>query len=898
MGVVRRFHTRSRHVAIAVVLVAGGLGAAAAVLPDGAGAASTLAVDTTVSTHQGTAAASITSPAFTTHQTNELLVAFLASDGPSPGQMSFANVTGAGLTWTMRARANARPGTAEVWQAYAPATLTNATVKATRVSGTNTGSMVVVAFSGASTHTGAVAVNSAAAGTPTASLTTTTANSWVWGVGEDWSSATTPTPGAGQTLRDTFLAPVGDTYWVQRREAITTTAGTSVTINDIAPSGHIWNLAAVEVLPVSTGPTAPPTAPHVSAAAVDASQVHVTWTASSSAVGISSYQVRRGGVLLRATPNRIYDDTSVSGTKTYTYSVVAVDTQGRASAASNTVSVTTPAATAAQMQLGKWGPVLPYPEVAIHAALTSTGNVLTWQGDFSSGGQQYLFDPTSGTATQVPNAAADLFCAGQAVTADGRIVVIGGTATDGGLGIKDVTAFDPAAGVWRNLAPMHYARWYATGTTLGDGRMLVTSGYDRSSSDIVTIPEVYNVKTNTWADLPTASHSMPVYPFVYQLPDGRVLHAGGSEGPTATEALNLTTQKWTTLDARIIDGASIVNYAPGKFMKAGSASDDGGSGQSVATAFTLDTTQPNPTWKPTGSMALRRSFVNLTALPDGSVLATGGSTDKSGFVEANATLEAELWTPSTGTWRTVAKMTVPRLYHSVAVLLRDGRVFVSGSGGDPGVPNETNAQIYSPPYMFKGPRPTIAVAPVVAKYATTPFITTPDAASITRVQLIRTGSVTHSFDQNSRSMTLAFTRTATGLNVKMPVNGNTAPPGYYMLYIVNSSGVPSIASYIRLPAPYETAPAAPTAPVAVAGVTRAKVSWKAPANNGGSAITGYSVTPYVGTVAQPVRTFASTAVSEVVTGLTTGTTYTFKVAAINAIGTGPPSVASNAVKPT
>ena len=512
--------------------------------------------------------------------------------------------------------------------------------------------------------------------------------------------------------------------------------------------------------------------------------------------------------------------------------------------------MTTPAATAAQMQLGKWGPVLPYPEVAIDAALTSTGKVLTWQGDFSSGGQQYLFDPTSGTATQVPNAAADLFCAGQAVTADGRIVVIGGTATHGGLGIKDVTAFDPAAGVWRNLAPMHYARWYATGTTLGDGRMLVTSGYDKNSSDIVAIPEVYNVKTNTWTDLPTASHSMPVYPFVYQLPDGRVLHAGGSEGPTATEVLNLTTQKWTTLDARIIDGASIVNYAPGKFMKAGSASDDGGSGQSVATAFTLDTTQPNATWQPTGSMALRRSFVNLTALPDGSVLATGGSTDKSGFVEANATLEAELWTPSTGTWRTVAKMTVPRLYHSVAVLLRDGRVFVSGSGGDPGVPNETNAQIYSPPYMFKGPRPTIAVAPVVAKYATTPFITTPDAASITRVQLIRTGSVTHSFDQNSRAMTLTFTRTATGLNVKMPVDGNTAPPGYYMLYIVNSSGVPSIASYIRLPAPYETAPAAPTAPAAVAGAKRATVSWKAPANNGGSAITGYAVTPYVGTVAQ------------------------------------------------
>ena len=271
--------------------------------------------------------------------------------------------------------------------------------------------------------------------------------------------------------------------------------------------------------------------------------------------------------------------------------------------------------------------MLSYPEVAVHEALTSTGKILTFQGDFSTGGQQYLSDPTTATATQVPNTAVDLFCAGQAVTADGRILVIGGTSTTGGLGVKNVTAFDPSVGTWRNLAPMSFARWYATGTTLGDGRILATSGYDQNSNDLVSVPEIYNVKTNTWTSLTSAANAIPVYPFMYQLPDGRILHAGGSEVATPTEVLNLATQKWSTIDGRIIDGSSIVNYAPGKFMKAGSAADSGNGGDSSNTAFTLDMNQPNPTWQPTGSMHFTRSFMNLTTLPDGTVLATGGGTD-------------------------------------------------------------------------------------------------------------------------------------------------------------------------------------------------------------------------------------------------------------------------------
>ena len=382
--------------------------------------------------------------------------------------------------------------------------------------------------------------------------------------------------------------------------------------------------------------------------------------------------------------------------------------------------------------------------------------------------------------------------------------MIGGTSTSGGLGVPDLTAFDWHSQTWEALAPMHYPRWYATGTTLANGKVLVTSGDDKNAGDIVAVPELYTPASNSWQSLTAASHTMPIYPFIYQLPDGRIVHLGGSEVPTTSEELDLSTGQWTTIDSRVIDGGSIANYAPGRFVKAGSAADDGFSGSSLSTAYTLDMNQPGATWQPTTSMKFPRSFLNLTNLPDGTVLATGGGTDKSGFVDSHAVLQAEGWNPASGAWRTYAAMSAPRLYHSVAVLLPDGRVYVAGGGGDPGVSDQRSAQIFSPPYLFKGPRPTIESAPATGEYGASQFVATPDGASISRVSLIRTGSVTHAFDQNARAMSLSFTQTTGGLDVQMPANRDEVPPGYYMLFIVNGEGVPSVASFVRFPASEET----------------------------------------------------------------------------------------------
>jgi fibronectin type 3 domain-containing protein len=650
-------------------------------------------------------------------------------------------------------------------------------------------------------------------------------------------------------------------------------------INDTAPTTDYWDLAAIEIVADNSGGgVAPPTAPtNVSATVASSSEVDLSWTGSTSSIGIDHYNVIRNGLVVAGPTTTTYKDFTLTGGNTYTYTIVAVDTQGNQSGASNAQTVTTPAPGADQ--IGQVSAIIQWPAVAIHAALTPSGKILTFQGDFAQGGQQYLWDPVTGVQQQIPNAPSDLFCAGQAVLDDGRPLIIGGTATSGGLGIRDITAFNWQNEQWQTLAPMHYPRWYATGTTLSDGRVLVNSGYNTGAGDIVAVPEIYNPVTNTWGDLTAASKSMPIYPFIYQLPDGRILQAGASEVATATQVLDLITNQWTSVDARIIDGSSIINYAPWKFLKAGSAADDGNSGAATRTAYTLDMSQAGATWQPTASMQYPRAFTNLTALPDGSVLASGGGTEKSGFVDGNGVLPMEIWNPSSGQWTTVASLTEPRLYHSVATLLPDGRVFIAGGGGDPGVTDHKSAQIYSPPYLFKGPRPTITSAPDVVGYGAVAFIQTADAASIGSVSLIRTGSVTHSFDQNARALQLGFSQAAGGINVQMPANGTYAPPGYYLLSIVNSQGVPSISKFVRFSAPASdsVAPSAVTDLAANAiSSNQVQLTWSASSDNVG--VAGYNV------LRGGVKVATTTTPGYVDNTVAPLTTYSYAVTAFDAAG--------------
>ena len=212
-------------------------------------AADPLAVDAMVTTHQASSSTTIAAPPLTTTRPGDLLVAFIASDGPgAAGGQTINSVTGGGLTWKLRQRTNTQPGAAEIWQAAAPTALTNVVVSATRKASAQ-GSITVAALSGADTAAlGAVGSANALTGAPRVSLTTTRANSWVWGVGSDWDRPVARTLGAGQTLVDQYFSPSGDTYWVQRRTATTPAAGTSVALDATAPTNDRWNMSALEIL--------------------------------------------------------------------------------------------------------------------------------------------------------------------------------------------------------------------------------------------------------------------------------------------------------------------------------------------------------------------------------------------------------------------------------------------------------------------------------------------------------------------------------------------------------------------------------------------------------------------------------------------------------------------------
>ena len=219
----------------------------------------TLAIDAQVSQDSSSASTTITTPSFSTTSSNELLLAFIASDGNGSPNTTVTGIGGAGLTWQLVKRTNTQLGTAEVWRAFASSTLSNVTVTAT-LSQSVAASITVVSFSGVDTTgtngsgaIGATAGANAGSGAPTASLVTTRSGSWVFGVGNDWDNATSRTLGPNQTMVHQYLASVGDTYWVQRSTSTTPNSGTTVTINDTAPTGDRYNLSIVEILPAVTG---------------------------------------------------------------------------------------------------------------------------------------------------------------------------------------------------------------------------------------------------------------------------------------------------------------------------------------------------------------------------------------------------------------------------------------------------------------------------------------------------------------------------------------------------------------------------------------------------------------------------------------------------------------------
>jgi hypothetical protein len=444
---------------------------------------------------------------------------------------------------------------------------------------------------------------------------------------------------------------------------------------------------------------------------------------------------------------------------------------------------------------GQWSTPFSLPIRAVHMVLFRTAEVLMWDA-FGLGNEAYVWNASTGTLTYVPSPD-NIFCAGQTLLANGNALVVGGHIASG-VGLPDANRFDPVTKSWSPTSPMAFGRWYPTSTTLPDGRVLVVSGAVTCVTCIGDIPEVYDPTTDRWTQLSTAQLSMPLYPHMFVLPDGRILYASSTEGVIETQALNLTTETWAMIDPVAVPGGSSVMYRPGVILKSGSPGAPGRlpTAPSLATAYVLDMNQPSPAWRPIESMAFPRTYHTLTLLPDGNVLATGGSqTNDPG---SQPVFAAEIWDAQTETWSIMSSGQMARTYHETALLLPDARVLVAGSGGCCNAPDQLNAEIFSPPYLFRGPRPVITSAPANLSYGSLFVVGTPDATSIQSVVLIRLGAATHQFDHNQRYVPLTFTPIANGLSIQMSASANVAPPGDYMLFIVANDGVPSEAVFVNV----------------------------------------------------------------------------------------------------
>jgi hypothetical protein len=470
--------------------------------------------------------------------------------------------------------------------------------------------------------------------------------------------------------------------------------------------------------------------------------------------------------------------------------------------------------------LGRWDPPMAWPIVAIHASLLPNGKVITW----NAGDQPLqvtkadLFDPVSSSHSSVAINTANLFCAGHTFLPDGRLLVAGGHLVNNGDGIAQTNLFDYRNNAWTRGQDMNAGRWYPSAITLGTGDALVVSG-TITPDTINEIPQVWNSQSSTWRNLSGAQAKLSYYPWIFQAPDGRVFNSGPSTamGWMTTTGTGSETYAGNRDAVDYREYGSSVMYQPGKLLVIG------GSDPPVASTTKIDLNQ-NAKLEPGPNMAVARRQLNATILPDGTVLVTGGSSGAGFNNEASAVLSAELWNPNTNTFRTLASMKVPRVYHSIAVLLQDGRVLAMGGGQGGGGIDRRDAEYFNPPYLFNpdgsaAVRPSISSAPASVGYNQAFTVGTPNATSVSRVTLVRLTSVTHAFNMNQRFMELSFSKASNGLSVTSPLNPNNAPPGHYLLTILNGNGVPSVSKVLQIlpgtTTPSSTDCAPPAAPANV-----------------------------------------------------------------------------------
>lgn len=501
-------------------------------------------------------------------------------------------------------------------------------------------------------------------------------------------------------------------------------------------------------------------------------------------------------------------------------------------------------------QVGKWTtPPFPIPTWAIHAAMLPTGKVLFYsyiRPNKDSAGRAALWDPTKGTGpdsfTSVDPPLIDvdgdgdlerapIFCSGISMLSDGNVLITGGILRSHGLyedptGHAHVFIFDTWTETWTEQPPMEQGRYYPSQVLLADGTTAILSGLIQDPPGGIPNDQLeLFVPDDGDADslgsvqrVPSGDRQTHNYPHLFELPSGDVLLAG--PGQSDTGLLSTDTFNWTNLPPldqdRIYSSAVLRPQGPqgssevtvlGGFERGHDPYDPGRS-DAVASTETIDASGPNPQWQPDSPLNVPRAYENTVLLPDGSMVTVGGGvgerTDVGNYGATQSDKRVELYDPGTDSWRLGPAQQEFRTYHSTALLLPDGRVWSAGDDGNPLGPNgekstSDTAEIYSPPYLFAGPRPRIKHAPAQLGYGDTFKVRTSDATEQQAV-LIAPGATTHAVDMSQRMVPLALDQVVAGVGPRLvsPPNPKVAPPGYYMLFVLNDSGVPSKAAWVHL----------------------------------------------------------------------------------------------------
>ena len=476
---------------------------------------------------------------------------------------------------------------------------------------------------------------------------------------------------------------------------------------------------------------------------------------------------------------------------------------------------------------GAWSTPFDLPMFAIHAATLPTGKVIFYgppvNGFSTSTTWGVIWDPVTGNVKRV-DPPANIYCSGQAFLADGQLLIAGGELSrSGGIkGLNKIFTFDPFAETWTEQPSMAHGRWYPSQVLLPDGRQVIIQGSDETGPDSInpTI-EVFNPPatrggqgTLTMLEDQIGTAGNPklgdLYPNLRVMPSGRTLVAGPDENdswymdsPTGDQ---LSWDEIADPSRRRLYGNAVLEPPPPAELEAsdrvvqlgGRVSASTSNHGSTATSEYFDESEAGDGWQAGASYNLARTYQNTVLLPDASMVSIGGGVGWPEFTGNAALRQVELWDPVTRTWRLGAAQAETRAYHSVAVLLPDGRVISAGDNGNAPASGATDsAEIYEPPYLFKGPRPTITSAPATIDWGDEFSVSTPDT-DIDRAVLIAPGATTHATDMHQRYVPLELQQQSGGVDLTAPANANVAPPGYYMLFLVNSAGVPSVAKYVRI----------------------------------------------------------------------------------------------------